>query len=79
MVEIQDFLTVLLVRDPEFARTPRVSPERLARGRELPSLTTSCVISSSQWGRIREAARAFTKEEASVLAIGEPGNEPQPR
>ena len=65
----------LLPRDPEFSATPRLSPER-ARARELPSLNNSVVISSGEWGRIREAARALTKEE--VAGEKEPESRPSP-
>ena len=59
-------------RDPEFAVTPRVSPER--RGRELPSIGNTVVISSMDWTKIREAARALTKDEQNqLLAESDPG------
>ena len=63
-------------KDPEFAVTPRVSPER--RGRELPSISNTVVISSMDWNKIREAARALTKEEQNQL-LSESEGRPSPK
>ena len=63
-------------KDPEFAVTPRVSPER--RGRELPSINNTVVISSMDWNKIREAARALTKEEQNQL-LSESEGRPSPK
>ena len=66
-------------KDPEFAVTPRVSPERI-RGRDLPSINNTVVISSMDWNKIREAARALSKEEQNQLLLSESGEgRPSPK
>ena len=65
-------------KDPEFSSvTPRVSPERRG-GRELPSINNTVVISSMDWNKIREAARALTKEEQNQL-LSESEGRPSPK
>ena len=58
-------------RDPEFT-----SPEFPTPRRELPKISSSVVITSSEFMKIREAARAMTPDEKALLATGIDPNRP---
>ena len=58
-------------RDPEFS-----SPEFPTPRRELPKISSSVILTSAEFMKIREAARAMTAEEKAVLASGLDPNMP---